>query len=176
MKSTLIVLRGNSGSGKSTIAHALQQHFGSGTLLIDQDVVRRNMLAVKDRPRNLSIELIRQIALYGNGKCEVVIVEGILIAEGYGAMLKEVIEAFKNRAVVYYFDLPFEETVIRHETREKRHRFGEDSLKLWWNPKDFLQVENEKAITETMSEEQILNMITQDVVQLKKETEVSFNN
>jgi shikimate kinase len=174
MQSILIILRGNSGSGKSTIANALQQHFGSGTLLIDQDVVRRNMLAVKDRPGNLSIELIRQIALYGNRKCEVVIVEGILIAEGYGAMLREVIEAYENRAAVYYFDLPFEETVSRHETREKRYRFGEDSLKLWWNPKDFLKVGNERAITETMTKEQIVQTIIQDVEQLKKEIQATY--
>lgn len=169
MKSILIVLRGNSGSGKSTIAKALQQHFGSGTLLIDQDVIRRNMLVVKDRPNNLSIELIRQIALYGNGKCEVVIIEGILNSQGYGAMLREVIVAYEKRAAVYYFDLPFEETVIRHETREKRHKFGEDSLKQWWNPKDFLRVEGEKSITELMTEEQIVQMVIQDVEQLKKE-------
>jgi len=169
MKSSLIILRGNSGSGKSTIAKALQQYFGSGTLLIDQDVVRRNMLSVKDRPNNLSIELIRQIALYGNGKCEVVIIEGILNSLKYGEMLKDVIQAYENRAAVYYFDLPFEETVIRHETREKRHKFGEDSLKQWWNPKDFLHVENEKPITETMAVEQIVQTIIHEIEQLKKE-------
>mgnify|MGYP006386056813 CR=1 FL=1 len=169
MKSTLIILRGNSGSGKSTIAKALQEHFGSGTMLIGQDAIRRNMLYLKDQPRNLAIELIHQIALFGNGKCEVVIVEGILTAQRYGDMLREVLAAFDNRAAVYYFDLPFEETVKRNETRERSKKFGEESLKKWWNPKDFLHVENEKAITETMSKEQILQMIIQDVEQLKKE-------
>ena len=169
MNSILIILRGNSGSGKSTIAKELQHHFGNGTLLIDQDIVRRNMLSVKDRPNNLSIELIRQIALYGKGRCEVVIVEGILNSLKYGEMLKEVIQEYGNPVAVYYFDLPFEETVKRHETRAKRNRFGEDSLKQWWNPKDFLHVEGEKAITELMTEEQIVQMIIQDVEQLKKE-------
>ncbi len=131
------------------------------------------MLAVKDRPGNLSIELIRQIALYGNSKCEVVIVEGILNTKKYSSMLKEVIAAYGNRAAVYYFDLPFEETVRRHETRDRRHKFGADSLKSWWNPKDFLHVENEKAILETMTEEQIVQMITQDVEQLKKEIQAT---
>lgn len=173
MNSILIILRGNSGSGKSTIAKALQKHFGNGTLLIDQDVVRRDMLSVKDRPNNLSIELIRQIALYGKGRCEIVIVEGILGSSIYGEMLKDVIQAFGNRAAVYYFDLPLEETVRRHETRDKRTQFGEDSLKLWWNPKNFLHVEGEKAITERMTEEQILQMVIQDIERLKKEIPVS---
>jgi len=36
------------------------------------------MLKVHDREGNLSIELIRQIAEDGKGRCEVVIVEGIV--------------------------------------------------------------------------------------------------
>ncbi|WP_377890538.1 hypothetical protein [Alkalihalobacillus sp. R86527] len=34
--SKLIILRGNSASGKSTIAKALQNHYGDGTLLVSQ--------------------------------------------------------------------------------------------------------------------------------------------
>lgn len=37
----LIILRGNSGSGKTTTGKALQRKFGQGTMLISQDVVRR---------------------------------------------------------------------------------------------------------------------------------------
>ena len=44
----LIILRGNSGSGKTTIAKELQQVFGNNTMLISQDVIRRDMLKVKD--------------------------------------------------------------------------------------------------------------------------------
>ncbi len=36
----LIILRGNSGSGKTTTAKALQKKFGHGTMLISQDVVK----------------------------------------------------------------------------------------------------------------------------------------
>lgn len=46
----LIILRGNSGSGKTTVAKALQKRFGRNTMLISQDVVRRDMLHVKDGP------------------------------------------------------------------------------------------------------------------------------
>lgn len=44
----LIVLRGNFASGKTTVAKELQMHFGRITMLISQDVVRRDMLCVKD--------------------------------------------------------------------------------------------------------------------------------
>ena len=44
----LIILRGNSGSGKTTIAKELQKRFGRNTMLISQDMVRRDMLWVKD--------------------------------------------------------------------------------------------------------------------------------
>ncbi|MDO5517655.1 MAG: GNAT family N-acetyltransferase [Clostridium sp.] len=46
--SKIIMLRGNSGSGKSTAAKTLQKKLGRGTLLISQDVVRREMLYVND--------------------------------------------------------------------------------------------------------------------------------
>lgn len=49
MDSKLILIRGNSGSGKSTLAKALQHELDSGTLLIPQDVVRREMLWVGDQ-------------------------------------------------------------------------------------------------------------------------------
>ena len=35
----LIILRGNSGSGKTTIAKELQNSFGRNTMLISQDVI-----------------------------------------------------------------------------------------------------------------------------------------
>lgn len=38
----IIILRGNSGSGKTTIAKELQKQFGRNTMLISQDGIRRN--------------------------------------------------------------------------------------------------------------------------------------
>ncbi|NRT71955.1 AAA family ATPase [Clostridium beijerinckii] len=46
----LIILRGNSGSGKTTTGKALQRKFGQDTMLISQDVVRRDILFAKDGP------------------------------------------------------------------------------------------------------------------------------
>lgn len=159
MESKLIIIRGNSGSGKTTIAKKLQRHFGDGTLLVSQDVIRRDMLMVRDREGNPSIDLIRQIAEYGRGKCEYVIVEGILNKNRYGAMLQYLIRFFNQRAYVYYFDLSFEETVKRHNTREKKMEFGEDVLRQWWTPQDYLGVENETIFTDDLSQDEVLQII-----------------
>ena len=58
----LIILRGNSGSGKTTVAKELQKKLRNGTagghpLLLSQDVVRRDMLKVKDGPHTEAILL-----------------------------------------------------------------------------------------------------------------------
>ncbi|MFN7253538.1 MAG: kinase [Anaerobacillus sp.] len=159
MESKLIILRGNSGSGKTTIAKCLQNHLGHGTLLVSQDVVRRDMLKVHDRDGNLSIDLIRQIAEYGKGKCEFVIVEGILNKSRYGEMLKDLIKFYNQEAYTYYFDLTFEETVIRHNSRAKKMEFGENSLRAWWNSNDYLEVQGETLFTNDMSQNDVLKQI-----------------
>ena len=57
----LIILRGNSGSGKTTVAKALQEKLGYNTMRISQDEVRRNMLWVKDGIDTKALPLMRVI-------------------------------------------------------------------------------------------------------------------
>ncbi|WP_061810046.1 kinase [Rossellomorea vietnamensis] len=159
MESTLIIIRGNSGSGKTTTAKRLQQHLGRGTLLVSQDVVRRDMLKVQDRDGNLSMDLIRQITEYGRGKCEYVIVEGIFSEQRYGDMLRELIQFYNGKAHTYYYDLSFQETVRRHNSRSKKTEFGEESLRDWWNAEDYLRVDGEVQLTDEMTQDEIVEMI-----------------
>ncbi|PGT19549.1 kinase [Bacillus cereus] len=167
LKSTLLILRGNSASGKTTIAKELQEYFGQGTLLVSQDVVRRDMLKVHDTMGNLSHDLLFEIAKYGKGKCEFVIVEGILNNRRYGDMLRELIHYFDKNAFTYYFDLSLEETIRRQNTREKRHEFGEDSLQKWYNPHDTIEVDREIVFTDNFTQKDIFHAILNDVTQQK---------
>ncbi|WP_088265446.1 kinase [Bacillus mycoides] len=167
MKSTLIILRGNSASGKTTIAKELQEHFGHGTLLVSQDVVRREMLKVHDTLGNLSHDLIFEITKYGKGKCEFVILEGILNSRRYGDMLKELIHYFDGNAYTYYFDLSLDETIKRHNTREKRLEFGEDLLRKWYNPHDTIEVDKETIFTDDFIQKDISHAILNDVTHQK---------
>lgn len=163
MQSKLIIIRGNSGSGKTTTAKRLQEYLGQGTLLISQDVVRRDMLMVKDREGNLSIDLIRQIAEYGKDKCKFVIVEGILNKTRYGEMLNSLIQFYDRKVYTYYFDLSFEETVKRHNSRSKKFKFGEESLRAWWSPNEYLDVDGEVKLTDEMSQNHIFELILNQI-------------
>ncbi|MDA1677789.1 kinase [Bacillus cereus group sp. TH152-1LC] len=163
LKSTLIILRGNSASGKTTIAKQLQEHFGQGTLLVSQDVVRRDMLRVHDSMGNLSHNLLFEITKYGKGKCEFVILEGILNSRRYGDMLKELIHFLEGNVYTYYFDLSLKETIRRHNTRDKRHEFGEDSLEKWYNPHDTIEVTREAIFTDNFTQKDIFDAILTDV-------------
>ena len=165
MNSQLIILRGNSASGKSTIASKIRASFPRGeVMLIAQDEVRLNILNVKDRIENPTADLIQSIALFGQGKFKIIVIEGILGSHIYKEMFVELVTNFQQNAHIYYFDIPFEETVNRHKTREKSVQWGETVMKKWWLEKDYLRLNNEKTITGDMSAEEILEMILKDLV------------
>ncbi|HSW77745.1 MAG TPA: AAA family ATPase [Candidatus Chromulinivoraceae bacterium] len=159
----LIIIRGNSGSGKSTVAKKLQHKMGYGTMLIPQDVVRREILRVKDETDNPSIQLVYDLAMYGSKIGYNVIVEGIFVDERYGDTLRRLIEDFNGQAFVYYFDIPIETTLKRHITKPNAHEFGEKELRSLWVEKDYLGVVNEKYIPVHMKEDEIVEMFLDDV-------------
>lgn len=158
----LILLRGNSGSGKTTIAHKLQNMLGNGVMCVGQDEIRRHMLNVSDSPGNLSIELIKDITAYGIAHCKYVILEGIFNKEKYGNMLQSIISNAHIKSYIYYFDLPYAETVRRHHTKAYTD-FSAEKLASWFVGKDTLNVKNEKLITEMMTQNDILTMIMNDL-------------
>lgn len=135
---TLVIIRGNSGSGKTSLAKKLQEYYGRKTLLISQDIVRRDMLKEKVKPGNLSISLTEMIARYGYERDLLVIVEGFYETDIYGQMLEKLHTLFYPKVLSYYYDLTFEETVRRHQTRNKKADFSPADMKCWWKECDFL--------------------------------------
>ena len=162
--SSLIILRGNSGSGKSSVAKALQRKIGRNTLLIPQDTVRREMLWVRDGKNTDALPLLIELLRYGNTHCEYVILEGILNSVWYKPLFEAAIEIFENRIFAYYYDIPFEETLKRHETKEKRFEFGEAEMRSWWKEKDFISIIPEKIFKEDISLENAVDVILRDVL------------
>lgn len=135
---TLLLIRGNSGSGKTTLAKAIQAQYGSQCLLLSQDMIRRDILREFGQSGTLTISLVAEMARFGYHHEMLVILEGFYEKERYGTMLTDLKALFGNRVLAYYYDLPFEETVRRHQTRDKRHEFTPDDMKRWWKDKDYL--------------------------------------
>ena len=161
--SQLIILRGNSGSGKSSVAKGLQRRFGRNTFVIPQDTVRREMLWAHDGYDTAALPLLISLLHYGYENNEVVILEGILNSKWYKPLFEAAVELFGSEISAYYYDLSFEETLRRHETKANRFDFGEKEMRQWWNEKDYIGFIPEKTINEEMSLDAVIEMILYDV-------------
>ena len=155
----LIILRGNSGSGKSTIAKELQSKFGQNTMLISQDEIRRNMLNVDDGENTPALPRMKELLIYGSKHSDIVILEGIMNADWYKSLFELAIQVYGTEVFAYYFDLPFEETVKRHLTRAKCQEFGAKEMRRWWREKDFSNILHETSITAEKDMENIVKDI-----------------
>lgn len=137
----LVVLRGNSGSGKSTVAGLVQAELGAGEcLVVPQDVVRRQLLNEADRAEAATIDLLRAVAAWGLARGLVVVVEGIMNAGRYQRTLEQ-LATIATRSHFFAWDLPLEETLRRHATRAKSEAFTADEMSGWyhgWQPLDFV--------------------------------------
>lgn len=159
----LIVLRGNSGSGKTATAKELQKRLGQNTMLISQDVIRRDMLKVKDGENTEALPLLKMLLEYGYLHREIVILEGILCAEWYQSLFELANQLYGRDVYAYYFDLPFEETLKRHKTKPNCHEFGEEAMRRWWLEKDYSNILNERSITIEKDLESIVAEILQEL-------------
>ena len=133
----LVVLRGNSGSGKSTTARTLRERLGRGTAWVEQDHIRRILLREHDLAGGVNIGLIDTTVRYALDHGYDVVLEGILDAGRYGDMLRRLTTDHRGTTLHYYFDIPFAETVARHVTRDL-HEVSPDMMQDWYRDHDVL--------------------------------------
>ncbi len=170
--SKLIILRGNSGSGKTTVAKELQDRFGFNTMLLSHDMIRMEVLHVWSKEGIVKSEpLMIELLKYGKEHSEVTIMEGILPSDNYRRLFETAVEEFGENIFAYYYDLPFEETLLRHSTKPNRNDFGEAEMRRWWREKDFLPMIPETVLGQDLSVEDAVEMIYGQVTESKKEND-----
>lgn len=145
----LIVLRGPSGSGKSSTAAGLRGRRGRGLALVEQDYLRRRVLREHDVDGGANIDLIDQVTRFSLDRGYDVVVEGILAAERYGAMLTRLHADHRGPTAFYYFDVSLEESLRRHATRPQAAEFGPEHLRGWYLERDLLPGIGERIVPET---------------------------
>ena len=141
-----------------------QRKIGFNTMLISQDEIRRNMLWVKDGIDTKALPLMIELLKYGNEHSDIVILEGIMYDEWYNPLFNVANELYGANVYSYYFNIPFEETVRRHQTRSKSQEFGEEHMRQWWREKDFSSVLEEEIISCEMDAECIIEKIYTDLL------------
>lgn len=134
----LVVLRGNSASGKSSVAAGIRDRFGRGLALVGQDNLRRIVLREQDRPGAANIGLIDLTARYALDAGYHVVLEGILYADHYGDMLDQLRADHRGPTHGYYLHVPFTETLARHATKPIANDVGEEALRDWYRERDLL--------------------------------------
>ncbi|MFG1820355.1 AAA family ATPase [Kribbella sp. NPDC049174] len=138
---SLVIIRGNSASGKTTLALGLQRALGRGTANLGQDHLRRVILREHDVPGGDNIDFIAQNVRYCVGIGYNVILEGILYSPHYGAMLHRLVKDHPGPSHVFYLDVPLDETLRRHERRPMT--VGPDKIREWYHPLDLLGIPGE---------------------------------
>lgn len=155
----LIVLRGNSGSGKSTIAKKLRDAFpNSKFALVEQDYIRRIILREKGSVSGSNNMLIRKTVEFCLQNNYDVILEGILNWKTHKKIFNYLIKRCPNN-YFFYFDVSLEETLKRSENKHNYKDFGPEKVKSWYIQNDLTNFKNEFIIPENFSEQQSMEFI-----------------
>ncbi len=152
----LIILRGNSGSGKTNVSRELQKRFERNTMLISHDMIRLQILNAKDSE---ALPLITELLKYGRQHSDITVLEGVLPTETNKPLFETAVKEYGAEIYAFYYDLSFEETLSRHNTKPNRADFGETEMRRWWKEKDYIGSIPERTITENMSISDTADMI-----------------
>jgi predicted kinase len=161
-RTRLIVLRGNSGSGKSTVARALREAYGRGLAWVSQDLIRRDILKEKDRPGGVNIGLIDQVVRYCLDQGYHAVLDGILYADRYEQMLEGLQRDHLGQSYFYYLDVSIEETFRRHGLRPQASEFTVEAMRDWYRPQDLLASVQECIVPQTSTIQQTMGLILAD--------------
>ncbi|MGW2697541.1 kinase [Streptomyces sp. NPDC001296] len=142
----LVILRGNSASGKSSVAAGLRARYGRGIALVSQDTLRRDVLRERDVPGGANIGLIDLTVRHALEHGFHTVLEGMLYVAHYGVMLAGLLADHPGRTHCFYLHVPFEETLLRHATKPIAHEVGEGQLRSWYRPLDLLPGDVEAVV------------------------------
>ncbi|MGW2625930.1 kinase [Micromonospora taraxaci] len=145
----LVCIRGNSGSGKSSVARELRRRHGRGCALVEQDYLRRIVLRERDKPGGAAPDLIGQTVRFALDHGYHVVLEGILHTSRYRGMLTALRDDHRGRSLFCYLDVSLAETLRRHLTRPQVSEFSAEQMSGWYAAHDVLGWPDELVLPET---------------------------
>ena len=161
--SRLIIIRGNSGSGKSSLAKAIRAVRPRGIAIVGQDVLRREILHVRDHPETPNVSYMDLSARFALEHGLDVVIEGILHSEIYGEMLAHLQSDHRGVTRSYYYELALDETLRRHQTKPLAAEVSVDTVATWYRNADPVLALREVVFDETVSAGEVLERVLVDV-------------
>ncbi|GGO29828.1 kinase [Micromonospora parathelypteridis] len=158
-ETVLVCIRGNSGSGKSSIARELRRRHGRGCALVEQDYLRRIVLRERDRPGWAAPALIEQTVRFALDHGYHVVLEGILHTSRYRSILTGLWDGHRGRSLFCYLDVSLPETLSRHLTRPQVSEFTAEHMSGWYAAHDVLGWPGELVLPETVALEEAVEAI-----------------
>ena len=163
-----VVLRGNSASGKSTVARRVQRALPRGEVaVIGQDHVRRELLWERDSGRGDTVGLLESMVRHCLGIGRITLLEGIFGAERYGGMFARMLAEAPGPRLVYYLDVSLPETLRRHAGKPIAGHVTAEEVASWYRAHDLLGVPEEQVLAEELDEDQIVERILADLSMLR---------
>ena len=161
MSARLIVIRGNSGSGKTTVAREVRLRYGRGCALVEQDYLRRILLREHESVQEpIAADLIGLNVRYALAHGYHVVLEGILDRRRYGEMIAGLQRDHVGETHLFYIDVSFEETLRRHATRPLAATVTGDQMRAWYQERDKLGLPGERIIPESSTQVETIELIS----------------
>lgn len=161
----LIIIRGPSGSGKSSVAIQLRNHIAtsSNVALIEQDYYKEVMFAPKsDEVKQVVRERMHADVRFALDKGFHVILEGILSVKSHGKAIEDLLKYHPEENYLFFYNTTFEETLRRHAFRAKAVDFGEAEMREWFTHAEALGYDFEYEIDEQLTLLEAVDMILEE--------------
>jgi len=145
------MLRGNSASGKTAVALRVQDVHKGFVSRVSQDVMRREVLRIRDGDDNPAIGLIETVVRYSLDQGFHVVLEGILHSRIYGDMLRRLAADHLGLTRCYRYRLSFDETLLRHQTKPQAAEYGAELMRPWFREDDAIAGLDEQVFDASVS-------------------------
>jgi len=157
----LIVLRGPSAAGKSTVAAELARACASKVAILEEDYFRRVILQRKDEDRTACTRMLHASALAALDSGFHVVLEGILNARYYRWVIGDLAARNPGRSFLYYFDITLEETLRRHQGKPIAGEVAPSSVRDWYSAASPVGHPGEMIIPESFTAQHTVRFIQQ---------------
>lgn len=168
----LVLLRGNSASGKSTIARRIQHSLPRGRVaVIGQDQVRRDVLRERDVDPVDTIALTEVMVRHCLARGRIVILEGIFHGARYLQMFEDLLAEHVGPSRVYYLDVSLPETLRRHALKPIAAQVSDEEVASWYVERDLLGMPGEVVLDEQISEDELVARVLADLEALESSSQ-----